>query len=67
MNISQDLKSHFSRLPKYITSRGIVFYDRKDYDNYIQQNEPSKSFMESIKCDYVEKYLKALDQDTSKR
>jgi hypothetical protein len=59
MDISQDLKSHFSRLPKYITSRGIVFYDRKDFDNYIQQNE--KSFFDCIKCDYVEKYSKVLD------
>lgn len=37
MDISQDLKSHFMRLPKYVCNN-IIFYDKKDYDIYIKQN-----------------------------
>lgn len=37
MDINNDIKSHFARLPKYVYNN-IVFYDKKDYDCYIQQN-----------------------------
>jgi hypothetical protein len=48
MDISQELKSHFSRLPKYTTPRGIIFYDRKDYDNYIKDEKIYKQVPISI-------------------
>jgi len=35
MDVSRDLQSHFSRLPKYI-HENIVFYDKHDYDRYIK-------------------------------
>ena len=44
MNISQDLKSHFSKFKHYTTPTGITFYDKKDYDMYMKfQKEPIKT------------------------
>lgn len=36
MDISQDLNSHFKKYVKYITPNCIVFYDYKDYNNYMK-------------------------------
>ena len=36
MNISKELKDHFSKLPKFKTSDGITFYSQKDYDTYMK-------------------------------
>ena len=36
MDISQDLNSHFKRFHKYITPNCIIYYDKKDYDNYMK-------------------------------
>jgi hypothetical protein len=47
-NISRDINNHFSRCPKYITPRGIIFYDRKDYDNYIKDEKIYKEVPISI-------------------
>ena len=42
MDISRDLKSHFSKFEKYITPDGIIFYDKKSYNMYIQQFKNSQ-------------------------
>ena len=47
MNISQDLKSHFSKFKKYITPDGIVFYDKKDYDIYMNTIFTSQKIVEN--------------------
>ena len=40
MNITQDLKSHFSKFPKFTSPDGITFFCKKDYDTYMKiQNE----------------------------
>ena len=36
MNISKELKDHFSKLPKFKTPDGITFYSQKDYDIYMK-------------------------------
>ena len=36
-NISRDIQCHFKRLPKYITPRGLIFYDCKEYNNYMKE------------------------------
>jgi hypothetical protein len=36
MDINKDIQQHFKRMPKYITPNCIVFYDYKDYNNYMK-------------------------------
>ena len=48
MNISKELKDHFSKLPKYTTSDGIIFYSKKDYDTYIKIQEEIKECSEIV-------------------
>ena len=52
-SISRDINNHFKRLPKYITPRGVIFYNVIDYDNYMK---------EYIEC---QKKYKNLDLDNS--
>ena len=49
MNISQDLKSHFSKFPKYTTADGITFYSKQDYDTYIKIQEDIKECSDIVK------------------
>lgn len=37
MDICQDLNSHFKKYVKYVTPNCIVFYDVKDYNNYMKK------------------------------
>ena len=37
MDINRDIKTHFARLPKYV-SGNVIFYDKQDYDCYVKQN-----------------------------
>ena len=48
MNITQDLKSHFSKLPKFITSDGITFYSKNDYDTYMKIQQDIKECSEIV-------------------
>jgi hypothetical protein len=36
MDINRDIQSHFKRFPQYITPSCVVFYDVKDYNNYMK-------------------------------
>ena len=38
-SISRDIKNHFERFPKYITPRGVIFYNKKNYDEYVKKYE----------------------------
>ena len=49
MNISQDLKSHFSKFPTYTTADGITFYSKKDYDTYMKIQEDIKECSDIVK------------------
>jgi glutaredoxin 2 len=49
MNISKELKDHFSKLPKFKTSDGITFYSQKDYDTYMKLQEDIKECSDIIK------------------
>ena len=35
-SISRDINNHFKRLPKYITPKGVIFYNVIDYNNYMK-------------------------------
>jgi hypothetical protein len=48
MNISKELKDHFSKLPQYKTSDGITFYSKNDYDTYIKIQEDIKECSEIV-------------------
>lgn len=39
MDINRDIQSHFKRLSKYITPRGIIFYDKWSYDIYMNNED----------------------------
>lgn len=47
MDISQDLKSHWKKYVKYVTPNCIVFYDKKDYNNYM------KTYLEVSETKYL--------------
>ena len=36
MDINRDIQCHFKKYVKYITPNCIVFYDYKDYNNYMK-------------------------------
>jgi hypothetical protein len=36
MDINRDIQHHFKKYVKYITPNCIVFYDYKDYNNYMK-------------------------------
>ena len=36
MDISRDLKSHFSKFKQYTTPNGITFYDKTNYELYMK-------------------------------
>ena len=56
MDINRDIQCHFKKYVKYITPNCVIFYDVKDYNNYMKEY-----------VDDEKKYLKVLDEDTSKK
>ena len=52
MNISKELKDHFSKLPKFKTPDGITFYSQKDYDIYMKLQGDSE-IVENITTNVV--------------
>jgi hypothetical protein len=56
MDINRDIQSHFKKYVKYITPRGVIFYNYSEYNNYMKQdNEDEK------------KYKTISDDETSKK
>jgi hypothetical protein len=37
MDVNRDIQCHFKRFPKYITPNCIIFYDYKEYNNYMKE------------------------------
>jgi hypothetical protein len=56
MDINRDIQQHFKKYVRYITPNCIVFYDVKDYNNYM------KTYIDSEK-----KYKTISDNETSKK
>jgi len=54
-NISRDINNHFKRYPQYITPRGIIFYNRDDYNFYIKDEKKYKIVEDNIYISEVSK------------
>jgi hypothetical protein len=39
MDINRDIQCHFKKYVKYITPRGIIFYDKWSYDVYMNNED----------------------------
>lgn len=48
MNISRELKDHFSKLPQFKTPDGITFYSQTDYNTYMKIQEEIKECSEIV-------------------
>jgi hypothetical protein len=57
-SINRDIKNHFDRFPKYITPRGVIFYDKWSYDVYMNNEDIN---------DIGKKYKIVLDVKASKK
>lgn len=57
MNIAQDLKSHFSKFPKFTSPDGITFFCKKDYDTYMKIQEEIKE------CQTIVENISNISQD----
>ena len=51
MDISRDLKSHFSKFKQYITPGGIIFYDKRNYDTYMKIQQEVKETIKTFQQD----------------
>jgi hypothetical protein len=55
MDVNRDIKQHFSRFQKYITPNCIIYYDKKDYDNYIKNYNDDEKKYKTISDDEASK------------